>query len=404
MNQLTTEQIVKILSMPKIGRKTAIKLIKAISYKISDDKDLKDFINENGKSLRLPSYSIEEFALAFDKAEQILLDSEKEGIKLVNFLEDKFPQLLLQTNDCPIILNYKGDINKMNETPSVALIGTREPTSFGMKYGIRLGEVFAENNFNIVSGLAIGCDTAGHRGALNQKNGMTTAVLAHGLDKVYPKENKELAKEILDRGGLLISEYFVKQNALSNFFVERDRIQAGLSLGVIVIETDVKGGTMHTVRFCLENNRPLATLNHPVEYLKEPKTQGNQLLIRERKAMPIYQKPEVDSLMTKLNDTFVQGSYKTETKITSASTDIDIFVSVPEAKVEPGVSQNANLTESILSDVPKEPLSTKAKGKKGASKEKSQVKDTKGNTSKGKDKKSTKKNDDLKAKQPKLWD
>ncbi|QJB29890.1 DNA-protecting protein DprA [Chitinophaga oryzae] len=395
MSALTTEQIVKILSMPKIGRKTAMKLIKAISFKISNDNDLMDFINENGKGLRLPSYSIEEFVLAFERAEQILLDSEKEGIKLVNFQEDTFPKLLLQTNDCPIVLNYKGDISKLNETPSVALIGTREPTNFGAKFGTRLGEVFAEQKFNIVSGLAVGCDTAGHRGALNAK-GLTTAVLAHGLDKVYPKENKELAKEILDSGGLLVSEYFVRQNALSNFFVERDRIQAGLSLGVIVIETGIKGGTMHTVRFCLENNRPLATLNHPTEHLWESKTQGNQLLIRERKAIPIFQKSEVDTLMNNLRAFFIQGSYKTETKITSKDTniDIDVVVNIPEQRKETVFVINTFLDGKKPNDTTQGAISEKEEKENGITKSKL----------KGKGKKTTKKDDKVNPKQPKLWD
>ena len=103
-------------------------------------------------------------------------------------------------------------------------------------------------NFNIVSGLAIGCDTAGHISIIDA-SGITTAVTAHGLDTVYPAENRGLAEKIYENNGILISEYFVNTRGLPNYFVERDRIQAGLSLGTIVIETDIKGGTMHTVNF-----------------------------------------------------------------------------------------------------------------------------------------------------------
>lgn len=292
-----------MLSLPKIGRKTALKLVNEISFKISDDKDLMDFLNEYGIKFRLPYYSKGEFEKAFLEAEEVMVSSDKLGIKIISFQDEKYPKLLHQISDYPILLNYIGDINMLNINPTVAVIGTREATDFGKKIGVRLGEFFASNGFNIVSGLAVGCDTAGHRGALNV-NGFTTAVLAHGLDKVYPKENKSLANEIIEKGGLLISEYFVKQSPLANFFVERDRIQAGLSLGVIVIETDVRGGTMHTVRFCLENNRILATVNHPSEYLHEPKTKGNQLLINERNAIPIYNKNEVEKLLNDLKHAY----------------------------------------------------------------------------------------------------
>ncbi|SFW84041.1 DNA-processing protein DprA [Chitinophaga sancti] len=336
MFSLSIEQIIKIMSMPKIGRKTAYKLINEINYNISDDRDLLDFLNEKGKSYRLPFYSQDDFNSAIIDAERILTDSEKQGIKMLSYKDDNYPVLLKKSNDYPIILNYKGNINLLNEMPTVAIIGTREPTEWGMKFGIRLSEVFAEQKFNVVSGLAKGCDAAGHRGALNVK-GITTAVLAHGLDKVYPKENKPLAAEILENGGLLVSEYFVGQGALSNFFVERDRIQAGLSLGTIVIETDVKGGTMHTVGFTLDNGRILSAVNHPENLKKEPKTQGNQLLIRERKARPVFDKSEVDKLMLDLSSRFnelniqCEGSYSISTKIKPIA-DVDLTIKLNETE------------------------------------------------------------------------
>ena len=303
MKNISVENIIKLMSMPKIGRKTALKLIQEITFNISNDNDLIDFINEKGSSFRLPQYTKTEFETGFREADEILLHSEKSGIKIISFQDSLYPTQLRAISDFPITLNYIGDISSLTNLPCVAVIGTREPTEFGYKIGVRLGEYFASNGFNIVSGLAIGCDTAGHTGAI-KINGISTAVLAHGLDTIYPKENRKLADEILEKGGVIVSEYFVKQKPLANFFVERDRIQAGLSLGVIVVETAVKGGTMHTVKFCLENNRILAAINHPSEYLKEIKTQGNQLLIREGKALPIYQKEEIENLLSKLQSRF----------------------------------------------------------------------------------------------------
>ncbi|WP_188134045.1 DNA-processing protein DprA [Chitinophaga sp. CF418] len=356
--------------MPKVGRKTAHKLINEISYSLSDDRDLMDFLNEKGKLFKLPLFSQEDFDYAFRKTEAIITESEHLGIRMISFKDDNYPCLLAKTTDLPIILNYKGDISLLSEKPTVAIIGTREPTDFGMKLGTRLSEVFASNGFNIVSGLAVGCDTAGHRGALNV-SGTTTAVLAHGLDKIYPKENRALADQILEKGGVLVSEYFVKQTALANFFIERDRIQAGLSLGTIVVETDVKGGTMHTVKFTLENNRVLATLNHPSEYLKEPKTQGNQLLIRERKARPIYLKEEVDDLIISLKESFrARGSVSIDTSV-SPKADIDISVAISGtdlfSSLEPVKDENSkDLHSKNEEEIASAELSSKT-GKKSTS-------------------------------------
>ena len=200
----------------------------------------------------------------------------------------------------PIIINFIGDISIINNMPSVAVIGTREPTESGSKAAIRFGEIFGEEHFNVVSGLAIGCDAGGHQGCLN-KNGFTTAILAHGLDYIYPKENKKLAADILENGGILLSEYNVGQKPLANYFVERDRLQAGLSNGIIVVETDIKGGTMHTVKFASENKRRIAAYSHnKPELLSHPKTKGNQILIKEGKAIALGTSDEISSFMNLL--------------------------------------------------------------------------------------------------------
>jgi len=106
-----------------------------------------------------------------------------------------------------------------------------------------------KKGFTIVSGLAKGVDTGAHEGAL-KSNGFTIAVLAHGLQTIYPAENRNLASRILNQNGTLISEYPWYTSLLPRYLVERDRIQSGMSRGVMVIETGVKGGTMHTVKNC----------------------------------------------------------------------------------------------------------------------------------------------------------
>jgi DNA processing protein len=300
MQTIRTDQIIKALQLPRLGRKTAFKLFSLLTTNLNNDYELFDFIIENSDKYRLPKYTSIDWQKALNNFDEISHLNEKNGIKSISFYDKNFPELYKSINDTPIILNYIGDISNINNLPSVAIIGTREPTESGSKAAIRFGEIFGETHFNVVSGLAIGCDAGGHKGSLN-KNGFTSAILAHGLDHIYPKENRKLAGEIINGGGLLLSEYNAGQKPLSNYFVERDRLQAGLSNGIIVVETDIIGGTMHTVRFASENNRRIAAYSHnKPELLCHPKTKGNQMLIKDKKAISLGTLDEISSYMNLL--------------------------------------------------------------------------------------------------------
>jgi DNA protecting protein DprA len=116
----------------------------------------------------------------------------------------------------------------------------------------------AESHGVVVSGLALGIDAAAHAASIGH-GGPTWAVLAHGLHTVSPSSNRELAKQIVERGGALVSEYAPGQHAQRHYFVERDRIQAGLADAVLVIESGIDGGSMHTVRFARDAGLPVWT-------------------------------------------------------------------------------------------------------------------------------------------------
>ena len=134
--------------------------------------------------------------------------------------------------------------------------------------------------YNIVSGLALGCDSAGHRGALKYQDGKTTAFLAHGLDTVYPPENERLAEEIVERGGLLMSEYPVGDTVNRYFLVARDRLQAALSAATIVIQTGLHGGTNHAANTTLISGKPLFCVKYGNESLMHSeKVEGNIALV-----------------------------------------------------------------------------------------------------------------------------
>ena len=150
--------------------------------------------------------------------------------------------------DCPGTIYALGNTDLLKSEDMVAIIGARKASRQGNGAAYTLGAKLANEGKIIVSGLALGCDAAAHRGCLSV-DGKTIAVVATGLNLTHPSENVLLQKEILQKGGLLLSEQPVGTKANPSRLVARNRIQAALSQVVIVAECPVKSGTMHTVRF-----------------------------------------------------------------------------------------------------------------------------------------------------------
>jgi DNA processing protein len=297
--KLNTENVVKLLQVKGVGRMKLFKLESLITFTPYDDKELSEFLIEKSPILKIPQSNIAEILSAFHRGQEILESSKESGITTVSFWDDGYPEQLRDIESAPAVLNILGNVKGLLDAPAVAVIGTREPSEYGKTIGERIGFRLAEKGINVVSGLALGCDTAGHIGAL-KAGGMTTAVLAHGLDMVYPSANRPLASKILESGGCLVSEYFIKTRAMSNFFVERDRLQAGLSKATIVVETDIKGGTMHTVRDTISFKRILAAFDHPFDK-ENDKSRGNKMLIRESGAIKLQTKEDLDEIISLIN-------------------------------------------------------------------------------------------------------
>ena len=249
------------------------------------------------KSKKFQNISDDDIFEANVAARRIIKRSKLNDIGLLSFFDPEFPETLKNCTDesgkldPPLLLYYRGDLSVL-KNPGVAVIGTREPTPNGVRAGEYFASEFAKRGYNIVSGLAIGCDTTGHRGAL-LANGKTTAFLANGLDwdSIYPKENLELAKEIVEKGGLLLSEYAVGQSCGRYGLVTRDRLQAGLSYATIVVQTGIKGGTMHAVNATIASNKPLFAVSYNSQQdIFHEKVQGNIMLIQEKGAHPLRSK------------------------------------------------------------------------------------------------------------------
>ena len=225
---------------------------------------------------------------AHDYALRIIQKSEDNGIGLIGYFDDIFPETLRKTineegkADPPLLLWYRGNLSLLN-MPGIAVIGTRDATPEGIAGGEFLSGEFAKKGFNIISGLAIGCDTSGHKGAL-KVGGMTTAFLANGLDheSIYPPENQDLAEEIVENGGLLLSEYRIGTTVNRYYLVARDRLQAGLAQATLVVMTGVKGGTMHAANTTLKAGKPLFVMKFKNDFTNQnEKCLGNAYLVKQ---------------------------------------------------------------------------------------------------------------------------
>ena len=237
-------------------------------HQANDDQALYELLRDMSrvKKLKPQLPTIDEFSEASDVAERLLERSSSKGIKMLTCFDPEFPQMLLTAvsekgkSDVPLMIHYLGNLDVVKQ-PSLAVIGTREPNQAGQKAGEFFAAEFASCGVNIVSGLALGCDTAGHKGALTV-GGSTTAILAGGLDTIYPKENTQLSEQILENGGLLISENPVGTATNKYNLVSRDRLQAAMADATLVVQTSVKGGTMHAARATLASGKPLLVVDY----------------------------------------------------------------------------------------------------------------------------------------------
>ncbi len=190
-------------------------------------------------------------AKLLEKYEKYIL---KNDIKIINISDDNYPVKLKNIYAPPITIFAKGDISLLN-SKSIAIVGSREPSKYGIYVAEKFSKELSKEGITIVSGLARGIDTFAHVGALSSF-GKTIAVLGSGIDVVYPKENVKYYREISEKG-LIISEYIVGTAPESKNFPQRNRIISGLSDGVLVVEARKNSGTMITTDFALEQGKEL---------------------------------------------------------------------------------------------------------------------------------------------------
>lgn len=209
--------------------------------------------------------------------------AENNTIKIVTLLDKEYPKSLKELSVPPFVIYYKGYLPKDSELEkSLAIIGTRTPDKkYGGRIAKNLGEILLNRGWWNISGLALGCDEYGHIGSL----GATGAILGQGLaTPIYPEENRELAKSIIDNNGFLMSELPPSTKTANIYFILRNRLQSGMTQGIFVVETSESSGTLHTVKYSLEQGRETYVLDvrDVMDLKREKVVKGNIKLLDEK--------------------------------------------------------------------------------------------------------------------------
>lgn len=207
--------------------------------------------------------SIADTILSFDDWDQVdrlLALTRRAGARIISYCDDIYPPLLREIYDPPMLFWVRGDPGVL-DSPGIAVVGTRRASRYGKDMAASFSEALSGEGLTIVSGLAFGVDAAAHRATL-EAGGHTVAVLGSGIDTIYPEKHRGLAADMADSGGAVITEFVPGTPPDAGNFPVRNRIVSGLTLGTLVVESGLKGGSMLTAQSALTQNREVFVVPH----------------------------------------------------------------------------------------------------------------------------------------------
>ncbi len=249
-----------------------------ISNILSDFKDIDEIFKADKSRLGeiLPGKDVERVLTLRTSAvlERELELIAKEKIDCLDIFDPDYPKSLREISNPPLVLYLRGD-RKILDKFLFAIVGSRKPTSYGISIAKEFSLQLSEKGMVIVSGLARGIDTIAHREAI--QGGATIAVLGSGLLNIYPRENKELSREIAS-AGVVISEFPLLTSPLRENFPRRNRIVSGISRGVLVVEAGLRSGALITAHLACEQNREVFAIPGSVN---SSLSKGTHILIKE---------------------------------------------------------------------------------------------------------------------------
>jgi len=257
--------------MPGVGSQTVRQLLEHFQ--------IEQIFNASNASLQALGLSEKKIATLlnppWELVEEDLAWLSQEGNHVVTFEDTGYPPQLAEIADPPAVLFVKGNPSLL-ATPQIAMVGSRNPSSVGVKIALEFADALAQAGFVVTSGMALGIDAASHQGALNA-GGCTVAVVGTGLDRVYPACHKQLATDIVERGAM-ISEFPLGTRAKQGHFPRRNRIISGLCQGLLVVEAAQQSGSLITARMALEQNREVFAIPGSIH---NPLARGCNALIRQ---------------------------------------------------------------------------------------------------------------------------
>ena len=209
--------------------------------------------------------------------EQIVKTLEMHQAQIVPITSSDYPSQLQQIAKPPPLLYVRGNINSLH-LPQIAIVGSRRMTRGAEITAKSWAKSLAASGFTITSGMAIGIDSSAHKGALEAPQGTSVGVIATGIDRMYPSRNTELAENIIEKGGAIVTEFAPGTRPLPAHFPQRNRIISGLSLGVLVVEAAIKSGSLITAKYALEQNREVFAIPGSIN---SPQSKGCHQLIKQ---------------------------------------------------------------------------------------------------------------------------
>ena len=291
-------EVLKLNLVEGIGRKTILKLKESYDredLKSLEFKDLMDIIDEMSGRKRI-EYHYDSIQI---ETERILEKCYNENIKILTCFDDDFPEKFNEiNNDSPALLFIKGDDSMLCDRCNIAVIGTRNPSERGFDLGVNYSEAISSKGISIISGLALGCDTAAHTGAL-KAGGKTLVTLPSGIGHIYPKSNTRLYNEIVEKGGCIISENNPGEPPRKYDFINRNRLQAALSEGVLIMESPINSGTVYTYNYSVKYNKKIACSIHEVG--DGQNMELNEKIKNGKKGVAIYNVMDLEKWLQKID-------------------------------------------------------------------------------------------------------
>ncbi len=268
---------------PGLGPRKIKALVEHFGVGADTDLGAAELTQVEGIGRKLAEAIVAARGVAQTKADAEMARVQRLNVTLLALGTSEYPAALARIYDPPPVLYVRGTLpetvhGELTELRSLGVVGTRNASHYGLELSRRFSQELAETNVAIVSGLALGVDTAAHEGALATPGGQTVAVLGSSVDIIYPGGNRRLAERILEGRGAIVSEYRLGTSPRAEYFPGRNRIISGLSKGVLVVEGGRKSGALITAEYALEEGRSVFAVPGR---LGDPRAEGALDLLKQ---------------------------------------------------------------------------------------------------------------------------